>query len=88
MFIFSFIDKSFVNHIIFCFKLIVEVLLLWFIHFSLSLIDCINKFNDFSNNLVDLQVFGFGVHEFSSPQMIIRFGSNIGVEGEEHIAKK
>jgi hypothetical protein len=36
---------------------------------------------NFPNNLVDLQVFRFGVREFSSPQMIVRFGPSIGVEG-------
>lgn len=43
---------------------------------------------NFPNNLVDLQISGFDVHEFSSPQMIIRFGSSTSVEGEEHVAKK
>ncbi len=43
---------------------------------------------NFPNNLVDLQVSNFDVHEFSSPQMIVRFGSSTGVESEEHVAKK
>jgi hypothetical protein len=43
---------------------------------------------NFPNNLVDLQILGFDVHEFSSPQMIVRIGSSIGVEDEEHVVKK
>jgi hypothetical protein len=43
---------------------------------------------NFPNNLVDLQIFGFDVHEFNSPQTIVRFGNSTNVEGEEHVVKK
>jgi hypothetical protein len=53
------------------------VLPLLFFHFNLSFIDCIINLMDFSNTLVDLQGFGFNVHEFNPMRMIAKSSSNL-----------